>query len=279
MSSTTITTSAKEQVLSTSKASSLSLKEPLTVRKTTDLAIIGAGLGRTGTSSLQAALNSLGYGPCYHMREVFKDPAGIQKWTQVGLDQGENADWDSIFYGYKATTDNPGALFYKQLMKRYPNAKVILTVRDEESWWRSYIETIAPTSTFWNVIYTVTFMRNYDFERMIFHCIFKPLCGGKARAYDKDFMIAAFKAHNDEVKATVPSDKLLTFHVTSGWAPLCEFLDCPVPVDTPFPHVWETAHFQQMIRERRKKALKRLALGLLFSGAVISFVWKRPKTS
>lgn len=273
----TITTSANEQV-PTSKRSSLVLNEPLIVSKTTDLAVIGAGLGRTGTSSLQAALNILGYGPCYHMREVFKDPAGIQKWTQVGLDK-ENADWDSIFYGYKSTTDHPGTLFYKQMMKRYPDAKVILTVRDEESWWKSYIETIAPTSTLWNVIYTVTFMRNYDFERMLFHCIFKPLCGGKGRAYDKDFMIAAFKAHNDDVKATVPSDKLLTFDVKSGWAPLCKFLDCPVPVETPFPHVWETAHFRKMIHERRQKALKRLALGVLFSGVVISFVWKRPKTT
>ena len=80
------------------------------------LADVGAGFGRTGTASMQEALNILGYGPCYHMREVFKDPNGAKKWDQVGLDK-EKADWESIFYGYKSTMDFPAASYYNNYQK------------------------------------------------------------------------------------------------------------------------------------------------------------------
>lgn len=91
------------------------------------LKVIGAGRGRTGTASLKVALETLGYGPCYHMSEVLKNPEFVDRWIRAA--EG-NADWDAIFNGYSATVDNPGCNYCKELAAYYPEAKVILTIRD-----------------------------------------------------------------------------------------------------------------------------------------------------
>ena len=45
---------------------------------------------------------------------------------------------------------------------------------------------------------------------------------------------AAFEKHNEEVKRTVPKERLLVIEPGSGWQPLCEFLGVPVP-NEPYP--------------------------------------------
>jgi hypothetical protein len=102
--------------------------------------IIGAGFGRTGTMSLRAALEQLGYSPCYHMLEVFKQPRHIQLW-QAAAD-GQPVDWQAFLGAYKAGLDYPLAAFYRELLAIFPDAKVILTVRDPERWYESTLETI-----------------------------------------------------------------------------------------------------------------------------------------
>ena len=102
------------------------------------LKLIGAGLGRTGTASLKVALEELGIGRCYHMSEILQNPACTQDWIDAA---NGNADWDKIFSGYTATVDNPGCGFWRELADYYPNAKVILTIRDAEKWYESTDET------------------------------------------------------------------------------------------------------------------------------------------
>src|ERR1700737_3764063 len=87
--------------------------------KTDGLKIIGAGFGRTGTRSLKEALEMLGFGPCYHMVEVFEHPEHIARWEAVS--QGKLVDWKELFRGYQATIDWPSCTFYKQLMSVYPH--------------------------------------------------------------------------------------------------------------------------------------------------------------
>lgn len=104
------------------------------------LEVIGAGFGRTGTMSLKMALEDLGYGPCYHMIELFEHPEHVERWEAAV--RGEPVDWEEMFVGYRASVDWPGAAFYKELSERYPEAKVILTVRDPEKWYESVRNTI-----------------------------------------------------------------------------------------------------------------------------------------
>jgi hypothetical protein len=97
--------------------------------------IIGAGLGRTGTTSLKAALERLGFDPCYHMTEVFAHPAHADFW--VAAWHGEPVDWDGVLGDFEATVDWPACTFYEELMRQHPDAKVLLSVRDPERWYES----------------------------------------------------------------------------------------------------------------------------------------------
>ena len=236
--------------------------------KNSGLTIIGAGCGRTGTTSLKEALEILGFGPCYHMTEVFKDPSGVSKWEKVADFQNDGVStkgilgkkWDEIFMGYQSTTDFPAALYYKELLQHYPNAKVILTVRDEEKWAASVGETILPASLIWTGLHRLAGTENVRFSNMVSSVVWTKFCGGSRQARNRPLLLEAFRKHNQEVQAAVPSDQLLVFEVKEGWEKLCKFLGKPVP-KTPFPHKNDTPQFQAMIHARRKRTVKRLLLG------------------
>ena len=100
------------------------------------LQIVGAGFGRTGTTSLALALDQLGLGPCYHMDEVLRDlDHKVAPW--VAAAEGR-PDWDATFAGYAATCDWPSASYWQPILAHYPDARVILTTRSAESWYDSF---------------------------------------------------------------------------------------------------------------------------------------------
>ena len=101
--------------------------------------LIGVGLPRTGTLSQKVALEMIGLGPCYHMVNVLSDLTQADLWLQA-LDG--RAQWNRIFGGCESTVDWPGGFFYRELIEVYPDAKVLLSVRDPESWERSMRETV-----------------------------------------------------------------------------------------------------------------------------------------
>ena len=104
------------------------------------LKVIGAGFGRTGTLSLTSALDELGLGPCYHMVETRAHPEHDTMW--LALANGEASDWRPMLNGYVSTVDWPTTYFWKQLAAANPDAKIILTLRDPEAWYRSAAATI-----------------------------------------------------------------------------------------------------------------------------------------
>jgi Sulfotransferase domain len=208
--------------------------------------VIGAGLGRTGTMSLKAALEQLGFGPCFHMIDLLEQPERAPLW-QAATD-GEAVDWDEVFDGYEATVDWPGASFYEQLVEAYPDAPVLLTVRDPEAWYESTLRTI----------YAVRramlagdlepgagdVSAGPDVMRIIATLIWERTFDG--RFLDRDHAIDAFRAHNERVRAVVPRDRLLVHEIADGWEPLAMFLGADVP-DTEFPRLNDTASFRAMV--------------------------------
>src|SRR5215207_5750254 len=90
--------------------------------------------------SLKVALETLGFGPCYHMTEVFAHPEHTGFWISAW--RREPADWYGVLGGYEGAVDWPACTFYEELMERYPDAKVILSVRDPERWYESTRNTI-----------------------------------------------------------------------------------------------------------------------------------------
>jgi hypothetical protein len=198
------------------------------------LTVIGAGLGRTGTLSLKLALDQLGVGPCYHMKEVFALPDASDHWRRAA--EGEAVDWEVVFAGYRATVDWPGAYFYEQLAARYPAAKVILSVRDAESWFRSTQATIFSDPTFAGA--------PPAWRAMVQKVITEPMGG---RLDDRETLIARYLAHNEEVRRVVPRERLLVFQAAEGWRPLCEFLGLPVPSE-PYPRTNTTEEWIDRMR-------------------------------
>lgn len=193
------------------------------------LKVIGSGLGRTGTLSTKLALEQLGFGPCHHMVEVFLHPETMPLW--VAASEGR-PDWDAIFAGYGSMVDHPGCAYWRQLMEFYPEAKVLHTVRDPDSWFDSTQATIfSPDSPATNAPPPM-------------QAFFKGLLdwyGGDI--HDRAHMTALFARHTAEVVATVPKDRLLVYEVSQGWEPLCEFLGVAVPA-TPYPRENSRQEFQ-----------------------------------
>ncbi|HTU16893.1 MAG TPA: sulfotransferase [Gemmataceae bacterium] len=209
------------------------------------LKVIGAGFGRTGTLSLHSALEELGFTRCYHMREVLTHPDHVAAWSAAS--RGEPVDWDALFAGYQATVDWPACSFYRELLNRYPDAKVILTVRDADKWYDSAFETIYYVRQAFPMWSRWFLLRMRRFTRMLDDVVWLGTFQG--RFADKQHAIAAFNRHNDEVRRTVPADRLLIYEVSRGWEPLCAFLGVPVPQDKPFPRLNDTAEFRSRIRK------------------------------
>lgn len=187
------------------------------------LKVIGAGMGRTGTASLKVALEQLGLGRCYHMSEILQNPEYIPDWMDAA---NGNPDWDRIYNGYAATMDNPGCQFWRELAQHYPQAKVILTVRDPERWFESTNETIH-SEEFARAI------KNTPWGEMVHKTVYDAMDN---RMQDKAFMVSFFKNRTREIINTISPERLLVYEVKQGWEPLCDFLDVAVP-ETEFPRV------------------------------------------
>ncbi len=197
------------------------------------LDIIGAGFGRTGTMSLKAALEQLGF-PCYHMVECFpKGPSHWQLWEDVGRGA---PDWDALFEGFTATVDFPACTSYASLAEYYPSAKVLLTVRDPEKWFKSVQDTIFGEK--W-----MRFLPGTEAGAFMKSTI-NDYFGN--RMHDHDHLITRFNEHLAQVKDAIAPERLLVFEVAEGWAPLCEFLELDEP-EGEFPHVNDTEAVQGII--------------------------------
>jgi hypothetical protein len=191
------------------------------------LRVVGAGCGRTGTLSLKVALEQLLGGPCYHMTEVFSHPEHVASWHVAA--RGGTPDWQELFQGYRAVVDWPAASFWPELMEAFPDAVVVLSVRDAEGWWRSASQTIFPASRSASGEWR-------DMVDAIFAARFTSALDDRAAC------IAAFERHNAEVRRGVPASRLVEWRAAEGWAPLCDALGVPVPSE-PFPRANTTEEF------------------------------------
>jgi hypothetical protein len=193
--------------------------------------VIGAGISRTGTMTMQAALETLGY-HCYHMKEVPKEPGHLEAWYQFVTGQAP-MDWHALFRKFEATVDTPACWYYQELMEAFPDAKVILTVREPERWYASFVTLRTTVNRFRPVSRLIPKMaKMVRFADVLFDKIF----GG---SLERANCIRVFNEHNEAVQRIVPKDRLLVFRVADGWEPLCTFLGCAVPEGTPFPHLNE----------------------------------------
>jgi hypothetical protein len=213
--------------------------------------VIGAGLPRTATTTQMIVLEQLGFAPCYHMRDLLADlEKGLPLWEAVA--EGK-PDWDTIFGDAKSTVDWPSARYYEQLIDYYPDAKVLLSVREGASWVRSMRPTV------WGLFHADSVMRYVSDARTVIDPLWKRYIelmthmnwdeqtGAMAGdTFSDEGLIAVMENWNETVKRTVPAERLLAWYPSDGWEPLCDFLEVDIPTE-PVPHVNDTAAFNEGI--------------------------------
>ena len=221
--------------------------------------VIGAGFGRTGTTSLKAALEELGFGPSYTLGEVFRNPEHVRVWEAASGPAGEEVDWDGFLAGYEVAVDWPACAFYEKLIEAFPEVPVILTVRDPQPWYESTRSTI----------FGLRRLTEGPLPVRAAFALIAPFVPGPAGAVrladslvwegtfegrfeDRTYALGVFERHNEAVRLRVPPQRLLVFDVGEGWAPLCDFLGVEVP-DVPFPRLNEA-------REMRRRLIGLVAL-------------------
>ena len=221
--------------------------------------LIGAGLPRTGTLTQKVALEQLGLTPCYHWVDLLADLGQLPAW-EAAMDG--SADWPAMFGDARATVDWPGGYFYRELAEAYPQAKVLLSVRDPESWEPSFRETIwamsygdslMPLLAHARAEIDPTWARYLAFVERMFWGPQGSFAKGNA---EPGQLIEQMLEHTEAVRAAIPPERLLVWEVGEGWGPLCEFLGVPEP-QTPLPHANDRETFLERVMGGALDALQR----------------------
>jgi hypothetical protein len=210
--------------------------------------VIGAGLPRTGTLSQKVALEMLGFGPCYHMVNVLTDLPLADQWARA---MDEPADWEAIFGEHESTVDWPGSFFYRELADAYPDAKVVLSIRDPEAWERSMLDTI------WGLFHGHSLMAHISKAREVVDPDWRAYMQLMQRMWAAQGVFTgpelrpgqladAITRYQEQVQRNIPEDRLLVWSVAEGWEPLCRFLDVEVP-DAEFPRLNDSKMFVDRI--------------------------------
>jgi Sulfotransferase domain len=167
----------------------------------------------------------------------------IEVWHRAV--NGDQPDWNAFLAEYTATVDWPACAFWREISAANPDAVILLSSRDTDGWWRSASNTIftltdrpeaagappgAPPSIDAQRAMAVDMLVN----------TFTP--GWRDEAEAK----RAYEAHNADVRASAPADRLIDWHPGDGWKPICDKLGLPVPAE-PFPHVNTTDEFRAML--------------------------------
>lgn len=182
----------------------------------------------------------------HHAHCFLEDPRlNPDDFVRAHLDR-ENADWDKLYEHYDAAVDWPTVAFYKDLYKKYPNAKFILTIRSADPWYKSVKNTVHLAS-----VQTKDFGPDhplYSFGSMCKAVTFDGALADPVRFSDEEAIKKLFTDHNEEVKKTIPADQLYIMELGSGWEGLCKFLGKEVPKES-YPNSNSTSEFQKRVAE------------------------------
>ena len=191
--------------------------------------VICAGRGKTGTKSISKALRYLGF-TVFDFEEQLL--GFLDDWVDV-FQNGIKPDVKRIYQNADAVVDMPGNFFYEEILEAFPDCKVILSEREEDSWIESYVRQVeslfALRSTFATIVSPTVRKSNFVFDSYV------NAASGSCNPKSTYVIRKRYRIHNHRVKSIVPADKLLVYNVKQGWKPLCDFLECEVPT-VAFPH-------------------------------------------
>jgi len=224
---------------------------------TNGLHVIGCGLPRTGTLSTKTALEMILPGKCHHMVTAFQHQ---EQWRDILSGKADDQEFADFFCqnGYTAAVDGPFCFYYKRALKLFPNAKVLLNVRDPERWSKSVKETIVVSHAMPFPVNIFNYLRLFNSYLILYPTLLAAI---QSSPQNRDFLgkvktdngVAFYNAWVSEVERSVPPEQLLKFNVKDGWEPLCHFLGVPIP-DAPFPNVNKRGMFVERAGLQRRRA-------------------------
>ena len=259
-----------------------------TVSGEVEYVVVGAGLPRTGTLSTMTALELLLPGRCHHMTRTFSNQAEQEFWHQASQGQLKDQDWREFIKARKlsASVDFPMSLYWRDLARLYPEAKVILTVRDPVRWFTSVRNTIRQVCSFMQESWLglpfrlLTSLRRRNPMVATFTCSTATYLGpsyprGMFGAVDcgQETAVRFFTEWREQVEREIPADRLLVFQVKDGWEPLCQFLGVPVPQEA-FPNVNDTPSMLKRISIMKRFCFFCWGLGIAGLGVAGYFLNK-----
>jgi hypothetical protein len=136
------------------------------------------------------------------------------------------------------------------MLVKYPDSKVILTERSAESWYKSIRNTILNTERI--LASDDPNDPRYEFSQFLDTLVFDGLLKHPEKYDDEQLFIKMYLDHNAEVKRVVPPERLYVMQIGEGWEGICKFLGKEIP-DVPYPHINDTATFQNFIEHEKRK--------------------------
>jgi len=234
--------------------------------------IICAGYAKTGTKSIAKALRHLGY-TVFDWEEQMFDFR--DHWFDV-FQNGAKPDVKRVYENADVCIDMPGNLFFEEILEAFPDCKVILSVREEDSWIESLTRHLdlffAMRSNMVSMLSPTAKKMEYDLHSYLNAAI------GSCNPKSTYVIRKRYRIHNHRVKSIVPADKLLVYSVKEGWKPLCDFLECEVPaIAFPYENIKgqlistlpATRYGQQVKREMQRGLL---AIGSLFVIIIVAIL-------
>ncbi|KAK4991584.1 hypothetical protein LTR28_013252 [Elasticomyces elasticus] len=241
--------------------------------RTVPMRVLALGLGRTGTASLRTALKELGFSDCYHMMSAsVENPPDCLMWQDAfaakfdGKGKFGREQWDQLFGHCQAVCDWPAVAFAKELVEAYPDAKVILTTRDVDSWFASTMKTVNWRATDPELKAVAMFDWGAGLYQPMLKKFWDVFFGGDFEANGKQ----KFHDYYAEVRALVPRENLLEYKMGEGWAPLCRFLDVPAPEGIKFPRTNDTDGFVDRCKARNRAQMMNVAFRMLVVGGSVA---------
>lgn len=239
--------------------------------RTVPMKVLALGVGRTGTASLRIALERLGYLKCYHMMcASVENPPDCLMWHDAllakydGVGEFGRKEWDQLLGDCQAVCDWPACAFAKELIEAYPNAKVILSTRDVDSWHASVMKTV-----FWRVSdWEHSFVSNFSWAASMYYPMLSKFFQTFFRGDFPNKGKQVYLDHVEEIRSLVPPERLLEYQIGDGWGPLCEFLGEDVP-DTAFPRGNDMADFFKRCRTRNRRQMMNSALQAITMGGAL----------
>ncbi|OJD18962.1 hypothetical protein AJ78_01074 [Emergomyces pasteurianus Ep9510] len=225
--------------------------------RTVPMKVLALGVGRTGTASLRAALERLGYVDTYHMMSAsVENPPDCLMWQDAlaakydGVGEFGRKEWDQLLGHCQAVCDWPACAFAKELIDAYPNAKVILTTRDVDSWHSSVMKTV-----WWRATDPVhRLVSNFSWAASMYHPMLQKFFDTFFKGDFPNKGKQVYLNHVDEVRSLAPKERFLEYKIDEGWGPLCEFLGEEIP-DTPFPRGNDMQGFVERCRTRNRRQI------------------------